>query len=469
MKNRAHVMSAAILAIAASVLAPRTDAANAVGAPITYQGRLNQNGVAANGSFDLRFTLYDTLAGGNVVGSPVIVSNTPVAGGVFTVTLDFGAAVWNGASYGMQIAVRPVNTVDFVPLSPLQPITPAPYALYSKAGVATSLSCAGCVASASLASGAVTKDKIATAGATAGQTLVYNGSTLAWQAPPSLTLPFSTVEANTVPLFALTNTFGVAVSAVHGSPAMNFLQTDAGLAAASDNGPGIAAGTTHADSSGIYAEDQGGGIAGAAIRGHSATGYGISATSQNIGLYGKNVTSGTEAYLGALSFAGDFYGNVSVHGTLSKSGGSFKIDHPLDPANKTLSHSFVESPDMMNIYNGLATLDALGEAIIELPAWFEALNRDYRYQLTSIGAPAPNLHVAEKVVNGRFRISGGPRHGEVSWQVTGIRHDAWAEAHRIPVEEEKPEAERGYYETPEEHGQPASKSVSAVRKRGGRR
>ncbi|HMB91945.1 MAG TPA: hypothetical protein VKP65_13915, partial [Rhodothermales bacterium] len=62
--------------------------------------------------------------------------------------------------------------------------------------------------------------------------------------------------------------------------------------------------------------------------------------------------------------AGQFVGDVNVSGTLSKGGGSFKIDHPLDPANKYLAHSFVESPDMMNVYNGNAVLDAAGEAVV---------------------------------------------------------------------------------------------------------
>src|SRR6185312_9818077 len=61
-------------------------------------------------------------------------------------------------------------------------------------------------------------------------------------------------------------------------------------------------------------------------------------------------------------FAGLFHGNVSVIGTLSKSAGSFKIDDPADPANKYLSHSFVESPDMMNVYNGITVLDDSGQA-----------------------------------------------------------------------------------------------------------
>lgn len=147
--------------------------------------------------------------------------------------------------------------------------------------------------------------------------------------------------------------------------------------------------------------------------------------------------------------AGRFDGDVQVNGTLSKSAGSFKIDHPLDPANKTLSHSFVESPDMMNIYNGNVVLQADGSAWVEMPEWFQALNQDFRYQLTAIGAPGPNLYVATEIENNRFRIAGGAAGMKVSWQVTGIRHDPYAEQNRIPVEEWKPKAERGTYLNPD--------------------
>ena len=147
--------------------------------------------------------------------------------------------------------------------------------------------------------------------------------------------------------------------------------------------------------------------------------------------------------------AAQFNGDVTVSGTLSKSSGSFKIDHPLDPANKFLFHSFVESPDMKNVYDGVAVLDANGEAWVELPAWFEALNRDFRYQLTAVGGPGPNLHVADKVKGNRFRIAGGTPGLEVSWQVTGIRQDGYAKLHPIVVEQDKPAAERGKYLCPE--------------------
>ena len=158
-------------------------------------------------------------------------------------------------------------------------------------------------------------------------------------------------------------------------------------------------------------------------------------------------------------------GNLSVSGTLTKGGGSFKIDDPLDPANKTLSHSFVESPDMMNIYNGIVRLDARGEAWITLPQYFEALNRDFRYQLTSIGAPQPRLYIAREVKGNRFKIAGGKASAKVSWQVTGIRQDSWANAHRIPNEEDKPPQERGKYLHPELYGANADQKTDAMLRR----
>jgi hypothetical protein len=145
-------------------------------------------------------------------------------------------------------------------------------------------------------------------------------------------------------------------------------------------------------------------------------------------------------------------GNLSVSGSMSVSGaGEFKIDHPLDPANKYLHHASVESSDMMNIYSGNAVLNQAGEAEVELPDWFEALNEDFRYQLTCLGGFAP-VYIAQEVHNNHFRIAGGRAGLKVSWQLTATRHDAYAQAYRSPVEEEKPLAERGKYLHPELYG-----------------
>ena len=206
------------------------------------------------------------------------------------------------------------------------------------------------------------------------------------------------------------------------------------------------------------------------VSGQVLGGTGTNDQGTNVGVNGVAQDGGTNfgvygyAGGGTTNKAGYFNGDVDVIGTMSKGGGSFKIDHPLDPEAKYLYHSFVESPDMMNVYNGNVILGGSGEAWIELPDWFEALNRDFRYQLTAIGAPGPNLYVAEKISGNRFRIAGGEPGAEVSWMVTGIRHDPFAEANRIPVEEAKPASEIGRYIYPEVYGHSDEASVDPVRR-----
>jgi hypothetical protein len=196
---------------------------------------------------------------------------------------------------------------------------------------------------------------------------------------------------------------------------------------------------------------------GAGVRGQGpyvgVWGAATSTSGLNWGIYGTTSSSG--------GYAGYFSGNVQINGTLSKSSGSFKIDHPLDPMNKYLYHSFVESPDMMNVYNGNVTLDANGAAWVDLPAYFEALNRDFRYQLTPVGGPGPNLYIAQEVQGNRFMIAGGAPGLRVSWQVTGIRQDAYAKTNPIMVEVDKPVEERGALLHPEAYGLDHSYSLEA--------
>jgi hypothetical protein len=135
---------------------------------------------------------------------------------------------------------------------------------------------------------------------------------------------------------------------------------------------------------------------------------------------------------------------------------------------------------MKNVYDGVVVLDNKGKAEIELPDWFGILNKDSRYQLTAIGAPGPNLYIAEEISeattttnysnssssgnnnnnNSRFKIAGGASGMEVSWQVTGIRRDPWANTNRIQVEEDKPDKERGYYLHPDLYDQPEERGIS---------
>ncbi|MCW3102372.1 MAG: hypothetical protein JWO09_812 [Bacteroidetes bacterium] len=151
-------------------------------------------------------------------------------------------------------------------------------------------------------------------------------------------------------------------------------------------------------------------------------------------------------------------GNVNVIGSVAKGSGTFKIDHPLDPGNKYLYHSFVESPDMMNVYNGNITTDAGGIAVVELPDYFESLNKDFRYQLTVIGDFAQAI-VYEKVSGNKFVIKTDKPGIEVSWQVTGIRKDPYAEQNRVVPEVEKAPSEKGKYLYPKAYGMPESMGI----------
>ncbi|TXG80610.1 MAG: hypothetical protein E6R11_00915 [Rhodocyclaceae bacterium] len=197
-----------------------------------------------------------------------------------------------------------------------------------------------------------------------------------------------------------------------------------------------------------------------AITGTGRGVYGQADAPGSIGVHGYSGPGiGVMGVAGATGYAGVFNGRVSVNGTLSKAAGSFEIDHPLDPANKLLYHSFVESPDMKNIYDGLVTLDANGEAWVEMPDYFEALNRDFRYQLTALDAPAPSLHVAQRIQDRRFKLAGGAPGQEVSWQVTGTRKDAYAQAHRIQVVVEKTGSDRGKYLYPAEAGKSSAEAL----------
>ena len=368
----------------------------------------------------------------------------------------------------------------------------------------------GGVTGGTIAVGAVTPAKINFSDAKVGQVLKFDGSAVGWANDDAggLTLPYSNTAYSTGDLFAITNTSGNvgALAGAHGVAGQTSQSGKSGVYgySADGNGWGVfgrSVGGTYGYLGGTwqgvygYSPYSGGG---AGVLGEGSVDgmgvYGKASGDWGTGVLGINTTFGNQGGLGAVivdqagrripvgvfgrkspndlpahqKLAAYFDGwvwvveSLNVGGAVYKSSGSFKIDHPLDPANKYLFHSFVESPDMMNVYNGNVVLDGNGEARIELPEWFEALNRDFRYQLTAIGAPGPNLFVAERITGNRFKIGGGSPGLEVSWQVTGIRQDAWANAHRIPVEENKPEAEQGRYIHPELFGQPDERRVGAV-------
>ena len=116
----------ALLALAANVAYAQTGT-------ITYQGRLTDGGTAANGTYDLRFTLWDAVILGNQipVGSPITLTKTGVnvTNGVFTVQLDFGTSSFPGADRYLEISVKHPADATYTPLVPRQQLTSSPYSI----------------------------------------------------------------------------------------------------------------------------------------------------------------------------------------------------------------------------------------------------------------------------------------------------------------------------------------------------
>ena len=165
------------------------------------------------------------------------------------------------------------------------------------------------------------------------------------------------------------------------------------------------------------------------------TGISTSSTS-GYGVYGTSVTC-------ALCYAGYFVGRLhATGGCCSGPELNTQIDDPLDPANKVLNQASVESPDRVNIYSGNVTTDAKGEAAVTLPDYASALDGDFRYQLTVIDQFSQAI-ISSKVKNNIFTIKTDKPNVEVSWQVTGVRHDSYAISHPMQPEESKPVTEQG--------------------------
>jgi hypothetical protein len=220
-----------------------------------------------------------------------------------------------------------------------------------------------------------------------------------------------------------------------------------GVGVANDGVAGLTTGGGNGVTGVHFATTPGAGVSGISVLGNGVDGLTFADTRRNPNVAAVRGQS-------ANGFAGLFVGKVRVTGQLSKGGGGFTIDHPKDPENQYLSHSFVESPDMLNVYSGNVTTNKDGTAQVRLPSYFEDLNSDFRYQLTVIGDFAQAV-VTTEIKGNAFTIRTDRGRVKVSWQVTGVRRDAWAEANRIAPEQKKPKEERGKYLHPELFGRKA--------------
>lgn len=465
-----------------------------LGTSWTYQGQLQRSGAAYNGTCNFQFSLWDAASAGTQQGSTQSINGVNVVNGLFTVVLDFGEATGVGDYFGgdarwLGTSVQCSGDGGFTPLDPRQPITAAPYAL-------------------SLRPGATITGRPGVTSPTIGTLNVHNpegGIGLKGSTTNNGTGVYGTSEGGGPDSNAVlgVNFDGTAISGVSigSGPAISGRNTSTGLAGRFV-GPVDITGPLSVDQSfretgtaiegfggntGVFGRGNYTGVFGQGtfgVRGVTFDpggagvfgGVGIGADSTSAGvhgfnsagpaIFGQSTGAGPAVYGQATGggLAGRFTGpvviegNLIVQGGVSKGGGNFRIDHPLDPANKFLSHSFVESPDMMNIYNGNVTTDATGSVTVTLPDYFAALNRDCRYQLTVLGQFAQAI-VSRKIDGNSFEIRTDKPGVEVSWQVTGIRQDAYAQANPIVVEESKPAEEQGLYLFPAGFGAGEEKAI----------
>lgn len=174
----------------------------------------------------------------------------------------------------------------------------------------------------------------------------------------------------------------------------------------------------------------------------------------HIGVAGYSMPNGASGI--GVEGTGGFYG-VYANGDMGATGvKTFVIDHPEDPANKMLKHFSIESNEVLNMYRGMAELDANGQAVIALPTYFDDININPSYQLTAVGTPQ-QPYVYQEIQGNEFIVAGTPN-TKVSWTVYADRNDMYLQENPEKAEAvvEKEGSRQGKYLNPELHGQPAT-------------
>lgn len=403
---------------------------------INFQGQLtDQGGNPLNGSYNMRFAIFDATSG--------------------------GVKKWPSTDYEQHTGVAVDNGLFSVQLGSVgEPITSFVFSFvgdrYLQVWVCT-IAGAGCTAYDEMGGRLEISSSAKAQSLTSPAYLLAQGSDTALNAKAD----------NGFGVYSLVSgTSGVGIlgyaTATSGQNYGVFGQSD------STNGYGIygAASNTSGQNYGVYGKSD-------SSSGIGVYGLATSSTSLNfpIGVYGQanspsgigvggyaSANSGTNYAVYALStnpngYAGYFDGLLHTTNNFTAGGTkSFIIDHPLDPENQYLYHYSMEGPEPYNIYRGTVELDENGSAWVQLPDYFESINVDYNYQLTPIGAPMPNLYIAETINNNKFLISGGEAGKQVSWQVTAIRNDPWVQDQNLQAEVPKPQDEVGTFIYPQGFG-----------------
>lgn len=517
------LVSAAVCA--APVCYSNALAATPQGTSFTYQGRLTDSGAPANGAFDIELRLFDAVVGGAQVGSTITLNDQAVANGVFTAMLDFGAqfngsARWlelrvrPGASVGGYTAILPRTLLDSTPYAqalrlPVSETGTTGSAMLSFTNLSTSGSVMSLTSSGpsgnypggffqpvlsadtddgngifALTSANSAYSLFAVQSGSGGRAIVGRNTGTSGRVSTlditDATNDSNALEVKTVGLgMAATFTSTNAASEVPTIRAVTEGSGSASPSGSQESGVAIKGEGSGTRSIGVMGVGPMAGVFGSASTGgagvYGRTTGGFTQNGVTSGVRGDGNGAGTAAVaafnnLGTAIYgqssgtnsAGFFSGNVTVTGDLQVNGSkNFKIDHPLDPANKFLVHAAVESPEMKNIYDGVVTLGTDGAATVTMPNYFGALNIEYRYQLTCIGGQAM-VFIAEEMTQNHFKIAGGKPGMKVSWQVTGVRNDAAAVSRPMKIEVDKVGYEVGRYMNPEAFGKPASQRIDPL-------
>lgn len=502
------VIGLLIVGFAVSVL-------QAAGTQFTYQGQLKENDQPVNGARKLHFEMWDSASGGTQLGVHDA-GAVEIANGLFTVALNFGADPF--------VSDNPLwleVSVDGTKLAPRQALTAAPLSLRTRGisvnaannvgigvdaqpnqrlyvaaepgmeaavrgegdvrgvlGLATNDG-SGVVGYASNAGNGVVGDVDGTGAALYGYARALSGVNYGVFAVTDSADGYAgyfdgrgyfsgPVGINSSPVADLTIAGKASINwSLNPYEALHVEGQDAaiwgrayesgvyGSAISEESGTGVIGSCAAASGYGVWGNsyhDSGAAI-GVGGRATSTSGIGVRGVAE--------ATSGqTYGVLGQASSSAGYgvysNGNFAANGTKS-----FQIDHPLDPENRILNHYCAEGPEPMNIYSGTITLDQAGAAVVQLPAYFEAINRDFRYQLTPLGAPMPNLYVAVEVRGNEFGIAGGVAGKRVSWQLSAVRNDRWVQTVGAPTEVDKTPQQRGRYLTPALYGHPELSIINA--------
>jgi hypothetical protein len=399
--------------------------ASSVGTGFAFQGSLKQNGSPANGQFDFTFTLFDRDPNGIQIGSTITQTNVTVTGGVYSAPLDFGTGIFQGDGRWLEIAVRPANNGTYTTLAPRTEITAAPYAMSLMPGA---------VISGTTSSSPVLRvinsdfDGINGTSSNGAGVVGYTTST-----DPSKAGVYAVDfgNGNGVSGFATSGDAGVYGTGPHnGVRGVTASNGDSGVIGVnSGNGWGVYGGS--AGGTGV----EGNSTSWYGVYGHSTSSdgvHGVSDSNFSAGVGGISTNHGTGVYgsSAAPGRAGWFQGPVQIDGDVLINGhltcnpspcGSLQTNDLSNPGKDPGTNSPVESADTVDLYTGDITTDAKGEALVILPSDVEALNHDFRYQLTIVGDQFAQARVSSKIKNDSFSIMTDKPNIEVSWQLVGIR------------------------------------------------